>query len=63
VRKPEGERPLGRPRRRWADNIKIDFRYFRYELDRFGSGRGPVEDSCEHGNEPPGSIKFWEILE
>jgi hypothetical protein len=24
VRKPEGRRPLGRPRRRWADNIKID---------------------------------------
>jgi hypothetical protein len=24
VRKPEGRRPLGRPRRRWLDNIKID---------------------------------------
>jgi len=24
VRKPEGKRPLGRPRRRWEDNIKID---------------------------------------
>jgi hypothetical protein len=23
---PEGRRPLGRPRRRWVDNIKIDFR-------------------------------------
>jgi hypothetical protein len=23
VRKPEGKRPLGRPRRRWEDNIKI----------------------------------------
>jgi hypothetical protein len=22
--KPEGKRPLGRPRRRWADGIKID---------------------------------------
>jgi hypothetical protein len=22
VRKPEGERPLGRPRHRWEDNIK-----------------------------------------
>jgi hypothetical protein len=21
---PEGKRPLGRPRRRWVDNIKID---------------------------------------
>jgi hypothetical protein len=24
VRKPEGKRPLGRPRRRWMDNIKMD---------------------------------------
>jgi hypothetical protein len=24
VRKREGSRPLGRPRRRWKDNIKID---------------------------------------
>jgi hypothetical protein len=23
--KPEGKRPLGRPRRRWEDNIKMDF--------------------------------------
>jgi hypothetical protein len=26
ARKPEGKRPLGRPRRRWVDNIKMDFR-------------------------------------
>jgi len=24
VRKPEGKRPLGRPRRRWVDNISMD---------------------------------------
>ena len=24
VGKPEGKRPLGRPRRRWVDNIKLD---------------------------------------
>ena len=24
VGKPEGKRPLGRPRHRWEDNIKID---------------------------------------
>jgi len=24
VRKPEGKRPLGRPRLRWEDNIKMD---------------------------------------
>jgi hypothetical protein len=26
VRNPEGKRPLGRPRRRWVDNIKMDLR-------------------------------------
>jgi hypothetical protein len=26
VGKPEGNRPLGRPRRRWEDNIRIDLR-------------------------------------
>jgi hypothetical protein len=26
VRRPEGKRPLGRPRRRWDDNIKMDLR-------------------------------------
>ena len=25
VGKPEGKRPMGRPRRRWEDNIKMDF--------------------------------------
>ena len=24
--KPEGKRPLGRPRRRWVDNIRMDLR-------------------------------------
>jgi hypothetical protein len=24
VEKPEGKRPLGRPRRRWVDNIRMD---------------------------------------
>ena len=24
VEKPEGKRPLGRPRRRWEDNIRMD---------------------------------------
>ena len=26
VGKPEGGRPLGRPRRRWEDNIKVDLK-------------------------------------
>jgi hypothetical protein len=28
VGKPEGKRPLGRPRRRWEDNIKMDIKEF-----------------------------------
>jgi hypothetical protein len=31
VGKPEGNRPLGRPRRRWVDNIKIDLRDIRWD--------------------------------
>jgi hypothetical protein len=34
VGKPEGKRPLGRPRRRWEDNIKLIFRTL------WGGGRG-----------------------
>jgi hypothetical protein len=26
VGKPEGKRPLGRPRHRWKDNIKMDIK-------------------------------------
>jgi hypothetical protein len=26
VGKPEGKKPLGRPRRRWEDNIRMDLR-------------------------------------
>jgi hypothetical protein len=29
VRKPEGKRPLGRPRRRWEDNVRMDLKEFR----------------------------------
>ena len=29
VGKPEGRRPLGKPRRRWEDNIKMDFQEVR----------------------------------
>jgi hypothetical protein len=31
VRKPEGKRPLGRPRRRWVDNIKMDLREIEWD--------------------------------
>jgi hypothetical protein len=40
--KPEGKRLLGRPRRRWEDNIKMDLQEVGcgvYVLDRAGSDR------------------------
>jgi hypothetical protein len=44
VRKLEGKRPLGRPRRRWVDNIEMELREIGwggvgwYGLDWSGSG-------------------------
>jgi hypothetical protein len=38
VGKPQGKRPLVRPRCRWVDNIKMDLRRIGwYGLDGFGS--------------------------
>jgi hypothetical protein len=31
VGKPEGKKQLGRPRRRWVDNIKMDLREIRWD--------------------------------
>jgi hypothetical protein len=66
VGKPEGKRPLGRPRCRGDDIIRMDLwgnRVGRCELDSSGSGQGPVAGCCEHGNELPGSIKCEEYLD
>jgi len=41
VRKPEGKRPLGRHRRRWVENIKVDLQescMWVYGLDWAGPG-------------------------
>jgi hypothetical protein len=37
VGKPERKRPLGRPRRRWVDNIRMDLGEVRW-ADLSGSG-------------------------
>jgi hypothetical protein len=58
VGKPEGKRPLGRPRRRWEDGIRVDLREIGLGgcvLDSTGSGQGPVAGCCEFGDEPSGS--------
>jgi hypothetical protein len=38
VGKPEGKRPLRRPKHRWEDNIKMGNRVWRTGLDSSGSG-------------------------
>jgi hypothetical protein len=53
--KPAGKRPLGRNRRRWEDNIRMD-------LEEIGINAGNCVDStqespCECGIEPPVSIR------
>ena len=45
VGKPEGRRPLGKPSRRWEDNIKMDFERLEggvdwFNLARIGAGGG-----------------------
>jgi hypothetical protein len=32
VRSPEGKRPLGRPKCRWEDNIRMDLREIGWEV-------------------------------
>jgi len=62
VGKPEGKRPLGRPRHRWEDNIKMDLR-------EVGGGCGDWmelaqdRDRWQYGNELSGSIKCREFLD
>jgi hypothetical protein len=59
VRRPEGKRSLGRSRRRWEDNIKMDLRETRFDVVNWirTALESPVASFCEHGNEPSGSIK------
>jgi hypothetical protein len=62
VGRPEGRRPLGKPRHRWEDNIKMNLREIGFgDVDWIHWGQ--VAGSCEHGNEPSGSIKRGEFLD
>jgi hypothetical protein len=56
---PEGKRPLGRPRRRWEDNIKMDLREIGMGVDnRFLlAQKSPIASICEYDNEPWDFIK------
>jgi hypothetical protein len=58
VGKLEGKRPLGRPRRRWEDGIRMHLGEIGSGgcgLDLTGSGQKPVASCCECGDEPSGS--------
>jgi hypothetical protein len=63
--KSEGKRPLGIPTHRRENNIMMDLG----DIGRGGTDWivwfwiGPAKGSPEHGNEPSGSTKCWEILE
>jgi hypothetical protein len=56
VRKPEEKRPVGRPRSRWVENIKMDLR-------EIGWGSMDWIDLAQDrdGNERSGSIKCWKV--
>jgi hypothetical protein len=61
VGRPEGRRPLGRPRRRWEDNIKVD-------VQEVGCGSMDWIElaqnrDCVCGNESSGAIKCGELLD
>jgi hypothetical protein len=61
-----GKRPLGRPRRRWEGNIKMDLQEVECGvwtgLGQLRKGT-QVAGTCERGNEPSGSIKCGELLD
>jgi hypothetical protein len=65
VGKPEGKRPLGRPRHRWEDNIKTDLQEVgggSWRLDGVGSGQGQVAGVCGYGEEFSSSINTGNFL-
>jgi len=65
ITKPEGKRPLGKPKHRWEDNIRTDLRVTGWELVDWimSQDKGLVADPCKYSNEPFGSIKGREFLD
>jgi len=62
VGKPEGRRPLGRPRLKWEDNIKMDIQEvgWGHMVNWCGSGQGLVGGTCKRGIDPLVFIKCRE---
>jgi hypothetical protein len=66
VVKPEGKRPLGRPTRRWEDNIKMDLQEVGcggMDWIKLSQDWGQMAGSCECSNKLSGSIKCGEFLD
>ena len=63
VGKPEGKTLLGRPRRRWEDNIKMDLQEVGCCVMDLIELAEDTDRTCECGNEPSGSIKCGEFLD
>jgi hypothetical protein len=66
VGKPEGKRPLGRPKRRSVDNIEIDLREIEWgDMDwiNLTQDREQWRALVNTAMNLRGSIKYWEILE
>ena len=63
--KPEGRRPLGRTRRRWVDNIRMDLQEVGCGcMDWIGLAQDrQVADACECGYKHSGSVKYGEFLD
>jgi hypothetical protein len=64
--KPEGKRPLGRPRCRWLNNVKMDLRETGWDgmdwID-LAQNRDQLRALVDTVMNLPGSIKCWEVLE
>jgi hypothetical protein len=66
VGNPEGKKPLGRPRRKWEDNIKMDLQEVgcrSVDWIEVAQDRGEVAGCCKCGNEHCGSIKCGKFLD
>jgi hypothetical protein len=63
VGRHEERTPLGRPRCRWEDDIKLDLLEVGWEGMDWIDLEGEVAGCCGCGNEPSGSIKLGEFLD
>jgi hypothetical protein len=61
--KPEGRRPLGRPRSRWVDNIKIDLREIVWDGMDWVDLAQDRDQWRALVNTVRGSLKCWEVPE